>query len=52
MSTQLLGPGQLRAETSMGVLLSLIGALLALLAARLLRVGRFAPRATASTPAQ
>ena len=38
----LLPPGQLRAETSMGVLLSLAGAPLALVAARLLRVGRFA----------
>jgi Na+:H+ antiporter, NhaA family len=43
MSTQLLGPGQLRAEVGMGVLLSLSGAPLALVAARLLRVGRFAP---------
>jgi NhaA family Na+:H+ antiporter len=40
--TALLPPGQLRAETSMGVLLSLAGAPLALVAARLLRVGRFA----------
>jgi Na+:H+ antiporter, NhaA family len=38
----LLPPGQLRAETSMGVLLSLAGAPLAFVAARLLRVGRFA----------
>ena len=38
----LLPPGQLRSETSMGVLLSLAGAPLALVAARLLRVGRFA----------
>jgi Na+:H+ antiporter, NhaA family len=40
--TALLPPGQLRAETSMGVLLSLVGAPLAIAAARLLRVGRFA----------
>jgi len=38
----LLPPGQLHSETSMGVLLSLAGAPLALLAARLLGVGRFA----------
>jgi Na+:H+ antiporter, NhaA family len=38
----LLPPGQLRSETSMGVLLSLAAAPLALVAARLLRVGRFA----------
>jgi NhaA family Na+:H+ antiporter len=38
----LLPPGQLRSETSMGAILSLAGAPLALLAARLLRVGRFA----------
>jgi Na+:H+ antiporter, NhaA family len=37
----LLPPGQLRAETSMGVLLSLAGAPLALGTARLLRVGRY-----------
>ena len=37
----LLPPGQLRSETSMGVLLSLAGAPLAFVAARLLRVGRF-----------
>jgi NhaA family Na+:H+ antiporter len=40
--TALLPAGQLRAETSMGVLLSLAGAPLALLSARLLHVGRFA----------
>lgn len=40
--TALLPPGQLHSETSMGVLLSLAGAPLALAAARLLRVGRFA----------
>ena len=38
----LLPPGQLRSEMSMGVLLSLAGAPLALASARLLRVGRFA----------
>jgi NhaA family Na+:H+ antiporter len=38
----LLPPGQLRAETSMGVLLSLAGAPLAIVSARLLCVGRFA----------
>jgi NhaA family Na+:H+ antiporter len=38
----ILPPGQLRTETSMGVLLSLAGAPLALLAALVLRVGRFA----------
>jgi Na+:H+ antiporter, NhaA family len=37
----LLPPGQLRSEMRMGVLLSLAGAPLALVAARLLRVGRF-----------
>ena len=36
--------GQLRAEMRMGVLLSLAGAPLALVSARLLRVGRFAPQ--------
>ena len=41
-STALLPPGQLHSETSMGVLLSLAGAPLALVAARLLHVGRFA----------
>ena len=40
--TALWPPGQLRSETSMGVLLTLLGAPLALAAARLLRVGRFA----------
>jgi NhaA family Na+:H+ antiporter len=40
--TALLSPGQLRAETSMGVLLTLAGGPLALVSARLLRVGRFA----------
>jgi len=37
----LLPPGQLRSEMRMGVLLSLAGAPLALVAAKLLRVGRF-----------
>ena len=37
----LLPPGQLRSEMSMGVLLSLAGAPLALASAKLLRVGRF-----------
>jgi hypothetical protein len=37
----MLPPGQLRSEMRMGVLLSLVGAPLALGAARLLRVGRF-----------
>ena len=41
-SAALLPPGQLRSETSMGVLLSLAGAPLALLFAKLLGVGRFA----------
>jgi len=40
--TALLATGQLRSEVSMGVLLSLAAAPLALLAARVLRVGRFA----------
>ena len=40
--TAILPPGQLRAETSMGVLLSLAGAPVALGLARLLHVGRFA----------
>ena len=34
-------PGQLRSETGMGVLLTLLAAPLAFLAAQLLRVGRF-----------
>jgi NhaA family Na+:H+ antiporter len=38
----LIPPGQLRSELSMGVILSLAGAPLAIAAARLLRVGRFA----------
>lgn len=44
--------GQLLSETQMGVLLSLAGAPLAILAAMLLRVGRFArhPRDEADTP--
>jgi NhaA family Na+:H+ antiporter len=42
LTAALLPPGQLRSEISMGVLLSLAGGPLALLAARLLRVGRYA----------
>jgi NhaA family Na+:H+ antiporter len=42
MSNELLATGQLRAETSMGVLLTLIAAPIALVTARALRVGRFA----------
>ena len=38
-------PGQLRSEMSMGVLLTLTGGLLALVACRILRVGRFAHEA-------
>jgi hypothetical protein len=45
----ILPPGQLRTETSMGVLLSLAGAPLALLAALLLRVGRFARSTNAAS---
>lgn len=45
MSNDLLATGQLRSETSMGVLLTLIAAPLALVAARALRVGRFGPPA-------
>jgi NhaA family Na+:H+ antiporter len=41
LSAALFPPGQLRAETVMGVLLSLAGAPLALVLAKLLRVGRF-----------
>ena len=41
-SGAILPPGQLRSEISMGVLLSLAGAPLALVVARLLHVGRFA----------
>jgi Na+:H+ antiporter, NhaA family len=44
----LLPPGQLRSETSMGVLLSLAGAPLAFVVARLLRVGRFSSGTTES----
>jgi hypothetical protein len=40
-SAALLPLGQLRAETSTGALLTLVAAPLALLSARLLRVGRF-----------
>ena len=38
-------PGQLRSEMSMGVLLTLIGGLFALVACRIFRVGRFAHEA-------
>ena len=41
--------GQLLSETQMGVLLSLAGAPLAIVTARLLGVGRFAPRPTSTT---
>lgn len=44
-SNELLAPGQLRAETSMGVLLTLLAAPLAILSARALGVGRFARHA-------
>jgi hypothetical protein len=40
-SSALFPPGQPRSEISMGVLLSLLGTPLALLASRLLGVGRF-----------
>jgi Na+:H+ antiporter, NhaA family len=43
-SSALLPPGQLRSETSMGVLMTLAAAPIAVAAARLLRVGRFALR--------
>lgn len=51
MCTALLAPGVLRAETSMGVLLTLAGAPLAFLVAKLLGVGRFA-RDSASAPGE
>ena len=41
IGTALLPPGQLRTETSMGVLLTLFGAAFAFLAAKMLGVGRF-----------
>jgi len=41
-SAALFPPGQLRSEMNMGVLLTLIGGLLALVACRIFRVGRFA----------
>ena len=44
-ANELLAPGQLRAETSMGVLLTLLAAPLALALARVLGVGRFARHA-------
>ncbi len=40
--TALLPPGQLRSELSMGVLLCLVAAPLAMAGARVMRVGRFA----------
>ena len=40
-TTDLFPPGQLRSETSMGVLLSLAGAPLAIVVAKIVRVGRF-----------
>jgi len=43
-SNELLAPGQLRAESSMGVLLTLFAAPLAIVTARALGVGRFARR--------
>jgi NhaA family Na+:H+ antiporter len=46
-SSALFPPGQLRSETSMGVLLSLAGAPLALVAAKLLGVGRFSEKHSA-----
>ena len=42
MCAAVLPPGQLRTETSMGVLLTFLGAPLALVTAKVLRVGRFA----------
>jgi Na+:H+ antiporter, NhaA family len=44
VAAELLPPGQLRSETEMGVLLCLFAAPLALVAAKLLRVGRFSRR--------
>jgi hypothetical protein len=46
-STALLPPGQLRSEINMGVLLSLAGLPLALIASWALGVGRFAPKPAA-----
>lgn len=43
-SSALLPPGQLRSEVSMGVLLTLIALPLSIAIAKVLRVGRFAPR--------
>ena len=43
MSNELIAPGEVRAETSMGVLLTLVAAPVALLLARALRVGRYGP---------
>ena len=47
-SASIFPPGQLRSELSMGVLLSLAGAPLAVAAALVLRVGRFARQSTAT----
>jgi len=47
-STALLAPGQLHSETSMGAVLSLVGAPLAVVAAMILRVGRFSEGADVS----
>jgi len=41
MANELIAPGQVRAETSMGVLLTLLAVPLALLSAKMLSVGRF-----------
>jgi Na+/H+ antiporter NhaA len=41
-ATAMLGAGQLLSETKMGALLSVVGAGIAIAAAKLLRVGRFA----------
>jgi len=43
MSNELIAPGEVRAETSLGVLLTLVAAPVALLLARALRVGRYGP---------
>ncbi len=43
MSNEFIAPGEVRAETSLGVLLTLVAAPVALLLARALRVGRYGP---------
>jgi NhaA family Na+:H+ antiporter len=43
MSNELIAPGEVRAETSMGVLLTLVAAPIAIVLARTLRVGRYHP---------